>query len=73
MLRIPKIVNSERTFFFVNYFGTRSRSPYNAVTTLPTPAARAGDFSQTAFAIFDPTTRLPFLNNQVLFKLPEAE
>ena len=34
-LRIPKIVNSERTFFFINYTGTRARSPFSAWRRFP--------------------------------------
>ncbi|MBI3666266.1 MAG: carboxypeptidase regulatory-like domain-containing protein, partial [Acidobacteria bacterium] len=71
-LRIPKIVHSEKTFFFASYFGTRSRNPYNynATATLPTPAERSGDFSRSftpagLAQVFDPTTRKPFLDNRV--------
>ncbi len=64
-LFIPKLVHSPRTFLFVNYFGTRARNPYNAVSTLPTPDERLGDFSQAAARIFDPTTGLPFPGNRI--------
>jgi len=65
LLRIPKIISSERTFFFANYTGTRSRNPFHAVATLPTLAERAGDFSASAAAIFDPATGLPFAAGRV--------
>jgi hypothetical protein len=68
-LRIPKLINSNSTFIFVNYFGTRSRNPYNAVATLPTAAERAGDFSQSIaqgpVTIYDALTGLPFPENRV--------
>ena len=37
-LTIPKIVDSPRTFFFLNYTGNRSRSPYDKYPTVPTGA-----------------------------------
>ncbi len=68
-LRIPKIINSSKTFFFVNYFGTRSRSPYNSVSTLPSSLERAGDFSQSvargSVTIHDPLTQQPFPDNRI--------
>ncbi len=68
-LRIPKIVNSSRTFFFVNYFGTRSRNPFDSVSTLPSPLERAGDFSQSVargpVVIYDPLTQQPFPDNRI--------
>ncbi|MEZ5352941.1 MAG: TonB-dependent receptor [Bryobacteraceae bacterium] len=68
-LRIPKLIDSEKTFFFANYFGTRSRNPFNAVATVPSEAERAGDFSQSLgrgpVAIYDPQTRTPFPGNVV--------
>jgi len=68
-LRIPKLINSPKTFVFVNYTGTRSKSPYNATSTLPSPLERVGDFSQAMangpITIYDPSTHLPFPNNQI--------
>ncbi len=70
-LNIPKIVKDSRTFFFINYFGTRSRNPWDAISTMPTQAERNGDFSSSVIrsagaggvSIFDPQTRQPFPNN----------
>lgn len=68
-LRIPKLINSPKTFIFVNYSGTRSRSPYNATSTLPSALERAGDFSQAMangpITIYDPSTGQPFPNNVI--------
>ncbi|MGI8991137.1 MAG: TonB-dependent receptor domain-containing protein [Bryobacteraceae bacterium] len=68
-LKIPKLINADRTFFFLNYSGTRSRAPYQGVATVPTELERSGDFSQsfTRFPvqIFDPLTRQPFAGNQI--------
>jgi len=67
-LVIPKLVKDPSTFFFLSYFGTRSRNPYTAVATVPTGLERQGDFAQSVQAggpiqIFDPSTRLPFSGN----------
>ncbi|MGD0014820.1 MAG: TonB-dependent receptor [Bryobacteraceae bacterium] len=68
-LKIPKLLQSDRTFFFLSYFGTRSRTPYNAVSTLPSGDERNGDFSQASVRgpvqIFDPTNQLPFPGNLI--------
>jgi hypothetical protein len=68
-LNIPKLVRDDRTFYFVNYYGTRSRNPFDAISTMPSALERAGDFSQSAApgaaVIADPLTRLPFPNNTI--------
>ncbi len=68
-LRIPKLIQSERAFVFINYFGARSRNPFNAVSTLPAAAERSGDLSQSVargpVAIYDPLTRQPFADNRI--------
>jgi hypothetical protein len=71
---IPNKFNSDRQklFFFVNMEWLRPRTP-SAYTnlTLPTPAERQGDFSDTHYSdgspvtIYDPETGLPFPNNQI--------
>ncbi len=68
-LRIPKVIESERTFFFFNYTGGRSRNPYDNTITVPSPAERGGDFSQSVsrwpVEIFDPASGLPFPGNRI--------
>ena len=50
-----------RTFFFVDYEGTRRAEGITRVTNVPTLAERTGDFSQSLLpAPIDPSTRLPF-------------
>jgi len=50
-----------RTFFFADYEGTRSREGITRVTNVPTLGERAGDFSQSLFGVpLDPFTRQPF-------------
>ncbi len=60
---IPKLYNGkDRTFFFFNYEGSRNRQSANPITTVPTAAQRAGDFSELRdstgrlIPIFDPAT-----------------
>ena len=68
-LRIPKLLDLQRTFFSLSYSGTRSRNPYHAVATLPNSAERGGDFSQSTVrgpvTIYDPDSRLPFPDNRL--------
>ncbi len=63
-LKIPHLINSPKTFFFLNYTGLLSRTPYSAFATLPTTLERGGNFSQSVnggpAAIYDPTTHAPF-------------
>jgi hypothetical protein len=69
-LKIPHIVNSEKTTFTINYQLMRSRNSNTSTTLVPTSAERLGDFSQAVSAqtglpvvIYDPTTGKPFPNN----------
>ena len=51
----------DRTFFFVDYEGGRSREGITRVTNVPTAQERAGDFSQSLFGIpTNPLTGMPF-------------
>src|SRR5438270_574387 len=78
---VPRVYNGHnRTFFFVNYEGTRIRTSHTAQLSVPTAEQRNGDFSNLGFRvnqpIFDPATtrpnptgagviRDPFVNNIV--------
>ena len=61
-LNIPRIVHGgDKTFFFINYTGTRSENPYDAFSTVPTIAERSGDFSNSTYRgnpihLFNPYT-----------------
>jgi hypothetical protein len=47
-LNIPKIYHGgTKTFFFVNYNGSRSSNPYDAYSTVPTAEEMAGNFSNS--------------------------
>ena len=58
----------DRTFFFVDYEGTRLSEGITRVTNVPTLAERTGDFSQSVLPIpIDPLTGQPFPDG----KLPQ--
>ena len=53
-----------RWFFFGDYEGTRSTVGGSRLGTVPTDAARRGDFSAYGVAIFDPATGAPASRTQ---------
>jgi hypothetical protein len=56
----------DRTFFFGDYEGTRTREGITRVTNVPTLRERNGDFSQSLFARpFNPFTQQPFTNGVI--------
>ncbi len=54
-----------RTFFFVDYQGTRTAAGQTLVTNVPTLAERAGDFSQSGLVAADPGSGQPLPGNRV--------
>ena len=78
-LEIPKLLNLENTFFFINYTGSLQRSGQNLTGTVPTLAERGGDFSAATSTIYMPSpqqfpnapagctsaTPMPFTNNMI--------
>ena len=73
---LPKVHNGrERTFWFFNWEGFRSRRGSTALSTVPVAAQREGDFSGQPRLIYDPLTtqpgpavtpvRQPFANNRI--------
>jgi hypothetical protein len=61
-----------KLFFFASWEGTRERTNYSALSTVPTAAERQGDFSALGTAIYNPATgdasgkgRTTFPNNVV--------
>ena len=44
-LVIPHLFSGDKTFWFVNYTGVRSKTGFDDVTTVPTPDERSGNFS----------------------------
>jgi trimeric autotransporter adhesin len=71
-LKIPKLFDfGERNFFVFTYNGVRSRNPFDAFSTVPTIAERAGDFSRivlrngSSLHLVDPATGAALQNNQI--------
>jgi trimeric autotransporter adhesin len=65
-LTIPHVYKGgTRTSFFFNYNGNNSRTPVDQYSTVPTLAARAGDFSRASTVVIDPATGEPFPGNQI--------
>ena len=68
-VRIPKLVTSDKYFFYVNYTGNRTRSGNSLTLSVPTLAERQGDFSQTTTTmpatIYDPLSGSPFPGNSI--------
>lgn len=59
-------VVKNKTFFFVDYEGSRVREGITRVTNVPTLAERRGDFSQSLFAApINPFTQQPFDGNKI--------
>jgi hypothetical protein len=53
----------DRTFFFADYEGTRSREGITRITNVPTALERVGNFSQSVFGVpTNPFTGMPFDN-----------
>jgi hypothetical protein len=59
---LPFYDGHNKTFFLVNYEGTRIERGASAFYTVPTPDELAGRFTST---IIDPVTRQPFANNTI--------
>ena len=56
-------INRDRTFFFFDYEGTRSREGITRITNVPTAQERVGNFSQSVFGVpTNPFTGMPFEN-----------
>ena len=56
-------ISRNRTFFFADYEGTRSREGITRITNVPTALERAGNFSQSLFGVpANPFTGQPFTN-----------
>ncbi|HEX8130756.1 MAG TPA: TonB-dependent receptor [Pyrinomonadaceae bacterium] len=59
-------IRRDRTFFFGDYEGTRTREGITRITNVPTLAERNGDFSQSLFARpFNPFAQQPFTNGVI--------
>jgi hypothetical protein len=55
-LKIPHVYDgSDKTFFYINFGGTWSRSPVDSFATVPTQAERNGDFSADNVLLYSNT------------------
>jgi len=58
-LKIPHVYDgTDKTFFYINFGGTWSRSPIDQFATVPTLAERNGDFSADNAQLYDPLSNL---------------
>ncbi len=58
-LKIPHVYDgSDKTFFYINFGGTWSRSPVDQFSTVPTLAERNGDFSADNVQLYNPLSNL---------------
>jgi hypothetical protein len=58
-LKIPHLYDgTEKTFFYINFGGTWSRSPIDQFATVPTLAERNGNFSEDNVQLYDPLSNL---------------
>ena len=58
-LKIPHLYDgSDKTFFYVNFGGTWSRTPVDQFSTVPTLAERNGDFSADNVLLYNPLSNL---------------
>lgn len=76
-LMIPKLVRSPKTFLFFSYFGTRARTPYDGVGTVPTAEEREGNFSGLLTGampsqLYYPGTSVPIPGNMIPTSLLNA-
>jgi hypothetical protein len=58
-------VFKDKTFFFTDYQGHRESQGQSFVSTVPSLAMRAGNFSELSRVIYDPTTNQPFPGNTI--------
>jgi hypothetical protein len=58
-------VFKDKTFFFADYQGHRELQGQTFLSTVPTLAMRAGNFSEVSRTIYDPLTGQPFPNNTI--------
>jgi hypothetical protein len=76
-LALPRLIHANQTFFFVNFTGVRSKTPYSNTDTVPTVEQRNGDFSKPTatgqVVLYDPISHLPLANNLIpQFRLDPA-
>ena len=69
-LKIPGVYDgTRRTNFMLSYTADRGATQFHEYATVPTEAMRAGDFSEVATRIVDPSSGAAFSNNSI----PESQ
>jgi trimeric autotransporter adhesin len=64
--KVPHLFDlGPKTSYFFNYAGNHSSNFYDAYSTVPSAAQRAGDFSSSSATMIDPVTRQPFPGNAI--------
>ncbi len=58
-------IRKNRTFFFLDYEGTRIRDGITQVSNVPTLAEREGNFANSGLVAINPFTQQPFPGNQI--------
>ncbi len=64
-VRLPKFNGRDKSFFFLNYEGTRIRQGRAFNPVVPSDALRRGDFSSVSTSIREPLTGVPLPGNVV--------
>jgi trimeric autotransporter adhesin len=67
---IPKVFDSARTFFFLNYTGNHSRNPYDTYSTVPSDAERNGDLTALGGSVI-PSSQIDPAAKALLSLFPE--
>ena len=49
-------IKKDKIFFFGSFEGYWENIPFSTLTSVPTPAERQGNFSQSGYTVYDPTT-----------------
>jgi len=58
-------IQKDKTFFFVNYEGQRTRQTQTQLFTVPTDGERSGNFQGTGITVNNPVTGIPYPNDTI--------
>ncbi len=58
-------IQRDKTFFFLDYEGIRTRKSQTNLFNVPTAAERTGNFTGTGITVHDPTTETPYANDTI--------
>jgi hypothetical protein len=63
-------IKKDKAFFFGSFEGYWENIPFTTLNSVPTTAMRAGDFSQSGYQIYDPTTTVCTVAGGVIGNCP---